>query len=131
MVDFLGQKTSEYLYYAICLTFGVVGWLTGYFYENFGISVRIWGFSLVFAIFLVVPDWKVYNTKPVHWLRRVGDTDTETEAEADSRIAKKLATMGFLKRYILPADAQDGEDSDTSEREDSKPKSKPRETKKK
>lgn len=131
MVDFLGQKTSEYLYYAICLTFGVVGWLIGYFYENFGISVRIWGFGLVSAVFLVVPDWKVYNTKPVQWLRRVGDTETETEAEAADRIAKKLAKKGFLKRYILPADDQDDEDSGSSEREDLKPKSKPRETKKK
>jgi signal peptidase complex subunit 1 len=76
MVDFLGQKTSEYLYYGICVATGVIAWLIGYYNEDLGLSVKIWAGGLVLSLFISIPDWPMYNTRPVVWLKEVGKKDT-------------------------------------------------------
>lgn len=75
-MDFYGQQIAEYLYLFLCVLFGVLGWLVGYIKDDFRVGVNIWAVGLGVSLILCIPDWPMYNTKPVVWLKEIGSTET-------------------------------------------------------
>lgn len=42
MVDFEGQKLSEQIFYVLIISFGSVGWVIGYFQQDFTVVFQAW-----------------------------------------------------------------------------------------
>ena len=87
MVDYEGQKISEYIYVAFISAAGVIAWLIGYWKSDFQVSVYGWAIAVAMSVLLCVPDWPMYNKKPVTWLKKVGSTETDESAEVS--VSKK------------------------------------------
>lgn len=72
-MDYEGQRLSELFFYWIILAFGGVGWIIGYFRQDFTIVFQCWLVGVVISVVLCVPDWPFYNRHPVKWLESVPD----------------------------------------------------------
>ncbi|GAX23251.1 signal peptidase complex subunit 1 [Fistulifera solaris] len=72
-MDYEGQKLAELIFYIIILTFGCVGWVIGYFQEDFTVVFQAWLAGVVLSVILCVPDWPFYNRHPIKWLESVPD----------------------------------------------------------
>ena len=76
-MDYEGQKLSEILFYYIIILFGVIGWIYGYFLQDFTYVFYSWGVGVGISILLCVPDWPIYNKHPVKWLESIPDRSQE------------------------------------------------------
>ena len=94
-MDYEGQRLSELIFYWIILSFGAVGWVIGFFKQDFMIVFQCWLVGVVISVLvsigleksilrklehilimrlqLCVPDWPFYNRHPVKWLESVPD----------------------------------------------------------
>ena len=84
-MDYQGQKLSENLFYYITILFGAVGWIYGYFLEDFTYVVYSWGVGVALSILLCVPDWPIYNRHPIKWLDSVPDRDESDSEEEETK----------------------------------------------
>mmetsp|Transcript_37520 Transcript_37520/g.81753 ORF Transcript_37520/g.81753 Transcript_37520/m.81753 type:complete len:80 (+) Transcript_37520:292-531(+) len=73
-MDYEGQKLSELLFHWIILSFGAVGWIVGYFHQDFSYVFYAWSVGTLISIVLCVPDWPFYNKHPVKWLDQIPST---------------------------------------------------------
>mmetsp|Transcript_17642 Transcript_17642/g.17078 ORF Transcript_17642/g.17078 Transcript_17642/m.17078 type:complete len:84 (+) Transcript_17642:124-375(+) len=72
-MDYEGQKLSENLFCYIIIAFGAVGWVIGYFHQDFTYVFYLWSVGMVISVVLCVPDWPFFNRHPVQWLDSVPD----------------------------------------------------------
>ena len=49
-MDYEGQKLAELIFYWVILTFGSVGWIIGYFQEDFTIVFQAWLAGVVLSV---------------------------------------------------------------------------------
>ena len=105
-MDYEGQRLAELLFYWIILSFGAVGWIIGYFQQDFFIVFKAWLVGVVISVVvsplehlrprkdesngtshnftpflffqLCVPDWPFYNKHPIKWLDSVPDRRQKT-----------------------------------------------------
>ncbi|KAG7171726.1 signal peptidase complex subunit 1-like [Homarus americanus] len=66
-MDFEGQKLAERLFQIIVVTFGAVGWLYGYYVQDFFMTVLTLGAGFVLACLVTLPPWPVYRRYPLKW----------------------------------------------------------------
>jgi len=72
-MDYQGQRLAELMFYWIILSFGGVGWIIGYFQQDFMIVFKFWLVGVVISVVLCVPDWPYFNRHPIKWLESVPD----------------------------------------------------------
>jgi signal peptidase complex subunit 1 len=97
-MDFYGQRVAEYLYQALIIVAGVVGFAYGYWQQRF-----LYTFYFIFAAFvvsmlLVVPDWPFWNRHPAPWqpvsapkaMRTKGASTSDEDGESDETEAQAL-----------------------------------------
>mmetsp|Transcript_11702 Transcript_11702/g.22431 ORF Transcript_11702/g.22431 Transcript_11702/m.22431 type:complete len:82 (+) Transcript_11702:119-364(+) len=70
-MDFEGQKLAEIIFHILIISFGAVGWVIGYFQQDFTVVFQAWLVGLVLSVIICVPDWPFYNRHPVKWLESV------------------------------------------------------------
>lgn len=70
-MDYEGQRLAELLFYIIIIAFGAVGWIIGYFKQDFTVVFQAWLVGVVISIILCVPDWPMFNRHPIQWLESV------------------------------------------------------------
>lgn len=49
-MDYQGQKLSEILFHVIILWFGAIGWVLGYFEQDFVVVFKWWLGGLILAV---------------------------------------------------------------------------------
>ena len=49
-MDYEGQKLAELIFYWIILTFGSIGWVIGYFRQDFTVVFQAWLVGVVLSI---------------------------------------------------------------------------------
>mmetsp|Transcript_22066 Transcript_22066/g.29093 ORF Transcript_22066/g.29093 Transcript_22066/m.29093 type:complete len:83 (-) Transcript_22066:421-669(-) len=81
-MDYEGQKLSELLFYWIILAFGGVGWIIGYFQQDFTPTFYSWSVGVVLSCIICVPDWPFFNRHPVKWLDSVPDRRSKAEKKS-------------------------------------------------
>ena len=54
-MDYEGQRLAELLFYWIILSFGVVGWVIGFFKQDFTVVFHCWLVGVVISV--VVSSW--------------------------------------------------------------------------
>jgi hypothetical protein len=59
IMDYEGQRLSELLFYWIILSFGAVGWIIGYFQQDFTIVFQCWLVGVVISV--VVSHYYYYD----------------------------------------------------------------------
>mmetsp|Transcript_8774 Transcript_8774/g.12835 ORF Transcript_8774/g.12835 Transcript_8774/m.12835 type:complete len:80 (-) Transcript_8774:237-476(-) len=72
-MDYEGQKLSEIIFYIVICTCGGIGWIYGYFQQDFTFCFYAWAVGVAISVILCVPDWPFYNRHPVKWLESVPD----------------------------------------------------------
>lgn len=50
IMDYQGQRLAEILFYWIILSFGAIGWIFGYFQQDFFIVVQFWLVGVVLSV---------------------------------------------------------------------------------
>lgn len=50
MVDFEGQKLAEQIFYVLIISFGAVGWVIGYFQQDFTVVFQAWLIGVVLSV---------------------------------------------------------------------------------
>ena len=81
-MDYHGQKLSERVYWILTIVLGTVFWVVGYVMGNFNVTVYGWFCSLVLALLLCIPDWPIYNSQPVEWLKEIKSTKSNKKTKA-------------------------------------------------
>ena len=59
-MDYEGQKLSELLFHWIILSFGAVGWIVGYFYQDFSYVFYSWSVGTLISV--------VVRSRPFQWM---------------------------------------------------------------
>jgi len=85
-MDFEGQKLAERLFQVIVVAFGIVGWLYGYYVQDFFMTVLTLGAGFVLACLITLPAWPIYRRSPLKWQPI---TDVNREAQASDNAASK------------------------------------------
>jgi hypothetical protein len=68
-MDYQGQKLAEILFHLIILSFGSVGWVMGYFDQNFMIVFKVWLVGVVLSVLVrLVSLWCVLGTALLSFL---------------------------------------------------------------
>mmetsp|Transcript_1100 Transcript_1100/g.2460 ORF Transcript_1100/g.2460 Transcript_1100/m.2460 type:complete len:90 (-) Transcript_1100:1164-1433(-) len=88
-MDYEGQRLSELLFYWLIIGFGGVGWVIGYFRQEFFIVFKFWLVGVVLSVVLCVPDWPFYNRNPIKWLESVPDRRAEMATSDSGSSSKK------------------------------------------
>ena len=93
-MDYEGQKSSERLYQRIILFVAAVGFVVGYYFQQFSYTVGALGVgSLLSAILCGIP-WPAFRRHPLKW-QAIKDadvsesTDVSSDAKKSSNDAKK------------------------------------------
>eukprot|EP00731_Ephydatia_muelleri_P014951 Em0008g671a len=76
-MDFEGQKLAEKLYQSVIVLFAVVGFVWGYYCEQFVQTIYILGAGVLLACLLVIPPWPMFMRHPLQWQK-----PSETAAKA-------------------------------------------------
>ncbi|XP_063614312.1 signal peptidase complex subunit 1-like [Penaeus indicus] len=66
-MDFEGQKLAERLFQIIVVAFGAVGWLWGYYVQDFHMTVLTLGAGFILACLVTLPPWPIYRRYPLKW----------------------------------------------------------------
>lgn len=72
-MDYKGQQLSELLFYYITIVFGSIGWIIGYWYQDFSYVFYPWLVGVVLSTLLCVPDWPFYNRHPIQWIDSISE----------------------------------------------------------
>merc|ERR1712018_7243 len=81
-MDYEGQSKAEFVSRTIVVLFGVVGFVFGWYIEQFSQTVYILGAGLVFAAILTVPPWPLFRSKPLNWQKARPDPElTESKGK--------------------------------------------------
>ncbi|KAM7434530.1 Signal peptidase complex subunit 1 [Porites harrisoni] len=79
-MDYEGQKLAERLFHIIILFFGVVGFLWGYYIQQFGATFIILAAGFIVSCVIVLPPWPMYRKNPLDWQKpRPEKSDTKRE----------------------------------------------------
>ncbi|CAH3107963.1 unnamed protein product, partial [Porites lobata] len=79
-MDYEGQKLAERLFHIIILFFGVVGFLWGYYIQQFGATFIILAAGFIVSCLIVLPPWPMYRKNPLDWQKpRPEKSDTKRE----------------------------------------------------
>ncbi|EDQ92460.1 uncharacterized protein MONBRDRAFT_13509 [Monosiga brevicollis MX1] len=70
MQDFEGQALSEYLYQVIIGAFTAIGFIWGWWCQDFAQTTYVTAAGVVLACILCLPAWPFYQRNPVQWLRK-------------------------------------------------------------
>ncbi|CAN0473662.1 unnamed protein product, partial [Discosporangium mesarthrocarpum] len=69
-----------------------IGWVVGFIYADFQLTVIGWAVGVVLSLILVVPDWPYFNRHPTKWLdslpHREGYKRVGAAAEAEDKAKK-------------------------------------------
>ena len=87
-MDYQGQKLSENLFYYIIILFGSIGWIYGYFLQDFTYVFYSWSVGVVISVVLCVPDWPIFNKHPIKWLENIPDRDGESSGDGEKESKK-------------------------------------------
>ena len=49
-MDFEGQKLAEIIFHILIITFGAIGWVIGYFQQDFTVVFQAWLVGLVLSV---------------------------------------------------------------------------------
>jgi hypothetical protein len=58
-MDYEGQKLVELIFYWIILAFGIVGWVVGYFQQDFTIVFQAWLAGVVLSVIVSINRRKI------------------------------------------------------------------------
>ncbi|XP_029205664.1 signal peptidase complex subunit 1-like [Acropora muricata] len=86
-MDYEGQKLAERLFHIIILFFGIVGFLWGYYIQQFGATFLILAAGFLVSCLLVLPPWPMYRKHPLNW-QRVRPERTETRRDTGKKKQK-------------------------------------------
>ncbi|KIW38716.1 uncharacterized protein PV06_09666 [Exophiala oligosperma] len=67
-IDFHGQRLAESISTVILTISSTIALLVGYIQQDIYLTMWISLIGTLFAIFLVVPPWPVYNQHPQPWI---------------------------------------------------------------
>jgi len=118
MVDYQGQKISEYIYVTITCAAGLVAWFIGYWENDFQVSVHGWAIGIIISVILCVPDWPMYNKKPVTWLKKVGSTETDEDLTVSKKSKNKNKAKDKAKEEEIATTVDDKVDADKSKKDE-------------
>ncbi|KAK3881673.1 hypothetical protein Pcinc_013893 [Petrolisthes cinctipes] len=88
-MDFEGQKLAERLFQIIVVAFGAVGWLYGYYVQDFFMTVLTLGAGFVLASLVTLPPWPIYRRYPLKWAPSQDTTTSVSNPESTSSKKKK------------------------------------------
>jgi len=85
-MDYAGQKLAEKILQTIIIVFGGVGWLYGFYIQDFYMTVKILGAGVLLATMLVMPPWPfMYRRNPLKWAQEPRTPSVEPVATTDKK----------------------------------------------
>ncbi|KAK8388958.1 hypothetical protein O3P69_020723 [Scylla paramamosain] len=88
-MDFEGQKLAERLFQIIVVAFGVVGWLYGYYIQDFSMTVLTLGAGFLLACLVTLPPWPIYRRYPLKWAPSQDTSSTPSTSSQENTSSKK------------------------------------------
>ncbi|KAH3760451.1 signal peptidase complex subunit 1 [Pelomyxa schiedti] len=67
-MDFKGQEQAEFIFKIILISFGVVGWLAGFFQQDFRLTIFVVLVGLAVSLLVCVPSWPIFRRHPLYFL---------------------------------------------------------------
>lgn len=66
-MDLKGQELAEFLLQIILFGSSLAGFVVGYMFNSFALSLGVLAVGTVVATIILVPDWPFYNKNPNKW----------------------------------------------------------------
>lgn len=81
-MDYHGQKLAEQIFQAVIVVFAAVGFVWGYYCEQFVQTIYILGAGFALSCVLTLPPWPIYRRNPVSWQKVVDKSETQETTSA-------------------------------------------------
>ncbi|XP_065178916.1 signal peptidase complex subunit 1-like [Sycon ciliatum] len=75
-LDFEGQRLAEQLYQWIIVSFSIVGFLWGFYCQQFSQTLYVLAAGIILSCLLVLPPWPMFRRNPVQWAPSPLDVDS-------------------------------------------------------
>ncbi|XP_039766349.1 signal peptidase complex subunit 1-like isoform X1 [Ornithorhynchus anatinus] len=67
-MDYKGQELAEQIFMGIIQISAVIGFILGYWVEDFGWTISIFLSGLLISCMMTIPPWPMYRQHPLKWL---------------------------------------------------------------
>ncbi|XP_038595956.1 signal peptidase complex subunit 1-like [Tachyglossus aculeatus] len=67
-MDYKGQELAEKIFMGIIQTSAIIGFMYGYWVEDFGWTISIFLSGFVISCVMTLPPWPMYRQHPLKWL---------------------------------------------------------------
>lgn len=74
-MDYQGQKFSEQLFQILAVTFGIIGFVVGYVFQQMSYMMYILGVGCALGCLVTLPPWPMYRRNPVGWQKPQRETE--------------------------------------------------------
>lgn len=89
-MDYVGQKHSEQIFQVIAVTFGVIGFVVGYIFQQLSYTMFTLGGGCLLGCLVTIPPWPMYRQNAVKWQTpRTEDAATQESKTMGPKSGKK------------------------------------------
>ena len=67
-MDFEGQKLAEIIFHILIISFGAVGWVIGYFQQDFTVVFQAWLVGLVLSVIVSTYEYIIFPPTMVSYV---------------------------------------------------------------
>lgn len=76
-MDYEGQRLAERIFQVIVVLFGSIGWLYGYYVQDFKMTILALGAGFALATLVTIPPWPIYRRSPLKWAAAAPTEDSK------------------------------------------------------
>ncbi|KAI2801576.1 hypothetical protein RDWZM_006944 [Blomia tropicalis] len=97
-MDFDGQKRAETLFELTITTSSVLGFIIGFYFQMFSITVAALGVGFIIASLISIPPWPMFRRKPLPWQKHIPFGDVNSNANSVSAGGDTTTTKANNKK---------------------------------
>lgn len=89
-MDYQGQKLSEQIFQVFAVTFGLLGFIVGYVFQQLSYTMYVLGAGCLLGCLITIPPWPMYRRNPVSWQKpKSEDASTQESKSFGTKSGKK------------------------------------------
>lgn len=83
-MDFEGQRKAERIFQVLIVVHGIVGFIVGYVFQQFSLTVFILGFGFALSCLIILPPWPYFRRNNLPWQKPLASSSSPSSKSGTS-----------------------------------------------